>query len=117
MKFFTRLLEKGQREFHPATIWFIAPRVPESLHDRVREREADDYYRLDLPLLNVKRSLEREVEKAGQVLRVEKDRAWSREHAALTREFLEKEKFEPQGQKSSTCGWTGSWPIPRLPWP
>ena len=93
---FTRLLEKGQREFHPATIWFIAPRVPESLHDRVREREADDYYRLDLPLLRVKQSLEREVKKAGQVLRVEKDRAWSREHAALTREFLEKENLNPR---------------------
>ena len=93
---FTRLLEKGQGEFHPAAIWFIAPRIPKSLQDRVRQREADDYYRLDLPLLTVKRSLARPVEKAGRLLRVEKDRAWSREHAALTREFLEKENLNPR---------------------
>ena len=93
---FTRLLEEGRKEFHPATTWFIAPRTPETLRARVRERETDDYYRLDLPLLRVKRSLEREAEKAGQVLRVEKNRAWSREHAALTQEFLEKEKLNPR---------------------
>jgi len=93
---FIRLLEEGQREFHPATTWFIAPRIPETLRARVRERETDDYYRLDLPLLRVKRSLEREAEKAGQVLRVEKARAWSREHAALTQEFLEKENPNPR---------------------
>jgi hypothetical protein len=95
-KIFTRLLEKGQEEFHPATTWFIAPRIPENLRDRLRRREADDYYRLDLPLLRVKRSLEREVEKASRSLQVEKNRAWSREHAALTREFLEKENLNPR---------------------
>jgi hypothetical protein len=93
---FARLLEEAQEEFRPTTTWFIAPRTPENLLDRVRQRETDDYYRLDLPLLGVKRSLEREVEKAGRLLRVEKDRAWSREHAALTQEFLEKENLNPR---------------------
>jgi hypothetical protein len=93
---FTRMLENAQEEFHPATTWFIAPRIPENLRGRVRQREADDYYRLDLPLPRQKRSLEREVEKAGQHLRVEKNRAWSPEHAALTREFLEEVELPPR---------------------
>ena len=93
---FTRLLEKGRKEFLSATIWFVAPHIPENLRDRAQQREADDYYRLDLPLLRLKRSLEREVEKAGQCLQVEKNRAWSREHAALTREFLEHKNLNPR---------------------
>ncbi len=93
---FSRILEEGEKEFRPATTWFIAPRIPESLRDRVRDREADDYYRLDLPSPALKRSLEREVEKARRSLRVEKNRVWSREHDSLTREFLEKENLNPR---------------------
>ncbi len=93
---FHRLLAQVQKEFRPATTWFIAPQIPETLRDRVRGREADDYYRLDLPSFRLKRSLEREVEKAGLSLRVEKNRAWSGEHDALTRDFLEKEELHPR---------------------
>jgi hypothetical protein len=85
-----------QKNFQPATTWFISPGIPESLLPRVQKRETDEYYRLDLRQSGVKRSLQREVEKASLALRVEKHRDWSPEHEFLTREFLEKENLNPR---------------------
>jgi len=96
---FSRVLDRMQKNFQPATTWFIAPDIPASLLPRVREKELDEYYKLDLRDSRVKRSLEREVEKAALVLRVEKDRLWSPEHESLTREFLEKENLPPRVEK------------------
>jgi hypothetical protein len=93
---FSRVLEKIQKKLQPATTWFIAPGIPERLIPQVRGKEADEYYKLDLRQSGVKRSLQREVEKAALVLRVEKNRVWSPEHEALTREFLEKENLAPR---------------------
>lgn len=93
---FSRVLEKMQEKFQPATTWFIAPGIPESLGPRIQKRETDEYYRLDLRQSRVRRRLQREVEKASLALRVERGRDWSPEHTALTREFLEKEKLNPR---------------------
>jgi hypothetical protein len=93
---FSAILEKVQNRFQPASLWFIAPGIPESLLPRVQKRETDEYYRLDLRQSGVKRSLQREVEKASLALRVEKHRDWSPEHESLTREFLEKENLNPR---------------------
>jgi hypothetical protein len=93
---FTRILEKMQEKFQPATTWFIAPGIPESLGPRIQRRETDEYYRLDLRQSMGRRRLQREVEKASLVLRVERERAWSPEHTTLTREFLEKEELNPR---------------------
>jgi len=96
---FSRVLKKIQERFQPASTWFIAPGIPESLLPRVQQREADEYYRLDLRQWRGKRRLQREVEKASLVLRVEANREWSPEHAALTREFLEKENLNPRARE------------------
>ena len=96
---FSAVLEKMQNKFQPASLWFIAPDIPESLLPRVQKRETDEYYRLDLRQSGVKRSLLREVEKASLALRVEKHRDWSPEHESLTREFLEKENLNPRVRK------------------
>jgi hypothetical protein len=93
---FSAILEKVQKKLQPASIWFIAPGIPESLLPRVQKRETDEYYRLDLRQSGVKRSLQREVEKASLALRVEKHRDWSPEHESLTREFLENENLNPR---------------------
>lgn len=90
---FSRVLEKAQQEFQPTTLFFIAPSIPESLLPRVRKRETDVYYRLDLRHSGTRRSLQREVEKAALVLQVEENRDWSSEHESLTREFLENENL------------------------
>ncbi len=91
-----RVLQKMQEKFQPATTWFIAPGIPESLDPQIQKREIDEYYKLDLRHSRVKRRLLREVEKASLALRVEKDREWSPEHTALTLEFLEKENLNPR---------------------
>ena len=96
---FSRVLEKAQQEFQPATIFFIAPGIPKNLLPRVQKRETDEYYKLDLRRSGIKRSLQREVEKASRLLRVDKNREWSPEHAALTREFLEKEGMNPRARE------------------
>jgi hypothetical protein len=93
---FSAILEKVQNKFQPASLWFIAPGIPESLLPRVQKRETDEYYRLDLRQSGVKRSRQRGVEKASLALRVEKHRDWSPEHESLTREFLEKENLNPR---------------------
>lgn len=93
---FAAILEKTQKKFQPATTWFIAPGIPESMLPRVQKKETDEYYGLDLRQWRVKRSLQREVEKASRVLRVEINRQWSPEHTALTREFLKKENLNPR---------------------
>jgi len=92
-------LEKIRREFQPATTWFVSPGIPESLLPQVRGKEADEYYRLDLRQFRVKRRLHREVEKAANILRMEKNRDWSADHESLTREFLEKENLAPRGRE------------------
>ncbi len=94
--FFSAVLAKLQKKFQPATTWFIAPGIPASLLPRVRGKEADEYYKLDLRDSRIKRNLQREVEKAALVLRMEKHRDWSPEHESLTREFLEKENLSPR---------------------
>ncbi len=93
---FLTILAKLQRQFQPSTIWFTAPGIPETLQSQVRGKEADEYYKLDLRQPIARRSLQREVEKAALVLRVEKNRAWSPDHDFLTREFLEKETPAPR---------------------
>src|SRR5512139_2887594 len=74
---FTVLLDRVRKKFRPSSTWFIVPAIPDGLLPVVRERETDEYYRLDLRQTRVKRSLQREVEKAARVLRVEKNRVWS----------------------------------------
>ncbi len=93
---FSRVLNKMQQRFQPATIFFIAPGIPRSLFPRVQKRETDEYYKLEPRRSGIKRSLQREVEKAALLLRVERNREWSAEHTALTREFLEKENLTPR---------------------
>ncbi len=93
---FSRVLEKMQERFQPATTLFIAPGIPENLLPQIRGKEEDEYYRLDLRQSRVKRSLQREVEKAALVLRVEETRDWSPEHESLTREFLKNEDLAPR---------------------
>jgi len=95
-EFFSAVLARLQKKFQPATTWFIAPGIPASLLPRVRGKEADEYYKLDLRDSRIKRTLQREVEKAALVLRVEKHRDWSPEHESLTREFLGKENLNPR---------------------
>ncbi len=93
---FADFLQKIRQEFEPAFLSFIAPAIPGDLEGDLRERETDEYYRLNLPQPAIKPGLRREVGKAALALRVETSRAWLPEHAALTREFLQEANLPPR---------------------
>lgn len=89
---FIATLDDTIRKFKPAYTWFIVPEMPESFLRAARQRESDEYFRLDLQTLTVKRNLGQVVQKASTVLKVEKNRQFSKDHVTLTKEFLKREK-------------------------
>ncbi len=93
---FEDALRKAMAEFKPARCWFIAPSIPAPLLGKVRQRESDDYYRLDLQARKPPPRLLRQAEKAALELRVTRSRAFSGDHEALTRKFLGREAPPPR---------------------
>ncbi|MBI5968041.1 MAG: hypothetical protein HY882_09330, partial [Deltaproteobacteria bacterium] len=89
---FTATLQKTIKEFNPAYTWFIAPEVPDSILAAARQRESDEYYKLDLRDHEVPKDLIRQIRKTGKNLEVEKSRKYSPDHAALIQEFLKREE-------------------------
>lgn len=89
-------MQKTIKEFNPAYTWFIAPEVPDSILPAARQRESDEYYKLDLRDHEVPKDLIRQIRKAGENLEVEKSRKYSRDHATLTQEFLQREEPPPR---------------------
>ncbi len=91
-----RILKRALETFRPEYLWFIGPEIPDSLLDSSRERETDQYYRLDLEKTGVKPSLERVADKASKELVVERGHSISKEHEALIEELLKREKLPPR---------------------
>jgi hypothetical protein len=81
--------------YRPEYLWFIGPAIPPALARSARARQSDQYYRLDLAQTPIKASLQREVNQAAKTLTVERARAWTKEHQALTDELLRREKLPP----------------------
>jgi hypothetical protein len=81
--------------YHPEYLWFIGPEIPPALAQSCRARQTDRYYRLDLAPTPIKASLQREVNQAAKTLTVERTRAWTKEHQALTDELMRREKLPP----------------------
>ncbi|NWF93060.1 MAG: hypothetical protein HXY46_09085 [Syntrophaceae bacterium] len=88
-----KVVKKVVERFRPEYLWLIAPEIPAPLLDTCRERETDRYYRLDLEQSNPKPSLQRIAEKASKELTVERTRSFSKDHEALIRELLKREKL------------------------
>jgi predicted RNA-binding protein len=93
---FTVTLNDTMKKFNPAYTWFIVPEMPESLLRSARQRESDEYYRLDIQNQTVKKNLVQVIQKVSAVLQVEKNRQFSKDHVTLTKEFLKREKTTPQ---------------------
>jgi len=91
-----RILKQTLETFRPEYLWFIGPEIPDSLLDFCRERETDQYYRLDLEKTKLKPSLQRMADKASEELRVERAPSTSKEHQALIAELLKREKLLPR---------------------
>lgn len=91
-----RILKQAVETFRPEYLWFIGPEIPASLLDACKERETDQYYRLDLDQTKLKPSLQRMPEKAFKEITVERSHSISKEHEALTDELLKREKLPPR---------------------
>jgi len=91
-----RILKQTLQTFRPEYLWFTGPEVPDALLDSCRERETDQYYRLDLEKTTVKPSLQRMADKALKELVVERGHSISKEHEALIAELLKREKLPPR---------------------
>ncbi len=91
-----RMLKRAIEAFHPEYLWFIGPEIPPFLLDSSRERETDQYYRLELDRVATKPSLQRIVDKASKELTVERSHSFSKEHETLIAELLKREKLPPR---------------------
>jgi hypothetical protein len=110
-----KIIEQVLETFRPEILWFIGPEIPISLLDSCKERETDQYYRLDLEQTKLKPSLQRVADKASKELMVERGHSISKEHEALISELLKREKLPPRvrelyramhdyvGHSSSAC--------------
>ena len=86
------VLKQAIDTFRPEYLWFIGPEIPPSLFEVCRERETDQYYRMDLNQNSPKPSLQRIVDKVSKELAVERGHLISKEHETLIAEFLKREK-------------------------
>jgi len=91
-----KILKQAVETFRPEYLWFIGPEIPASLLDSCKERETDQYYRLDLEQLKLKSSLQRTADKASKELTVERAHSISKEHETLIAELLKREKLPPR---------------------
>jgi hypothetical protein len=88
-----KVLEKVLSSFKPAYLWFIGPVIPPSLSNTSTERETDKYYILDIQDGKPKPSLQRIAERTSNELTLERGRAFSKDHEALVKEFLKRERL------------------------
>jgi len=95
-EFFATILQETIKKFNPTYTWFVAPEIPDSILQSARQREGDEYYKLEMGNHDVKKGLMRIVKKASEALTIEKSRQFSEEHVDLTRDFLEKESPPPR---------------------
>ena len=91
-----KILEWSLLTFRPEYLWFIGPELPASLLDSCKERQTDQYYRLDLEQIETKASLQRTIDKASKELTAERTHSISSEHEALITELLRREKLDPR---------------------
>lgn len=96
IKDFEKNLNEVIQQFKPECTWFIVSEVPSSFARACGERESDQYYRVDLERVEIKKNLRRAVEKASGELTVEREKEIGKEHEELIDEFMQKEKLTPR---------------------
>jgi hypothetical protein len=107
-----QVVEQALRTHRPGILRFIGPELPPGLKDSCAERQSDAYYLLDLDGTPPKPSLLRTAAKAGRSLSVERERAFSRDHERLAREFLGHREVTPSVRAlyEAMPGYTGRSP-------
>ena len=90
------VLEKLKKKVRFSTLWLIAPKIPAAYEKRSQERESDHYYTLPLKLEPLRSDLKRTLNKARNLLLVEKTRQTGPAHRELSQEFIERTKPHPR---------------------
>ena len=88
-----RILSQAVDTFRPEVLWFIGPEIPSPLTDSCKERQTDQYYTLDIGQTRLKPALQRAVDKASEILTIERGHSIGKEHEALISELLKREKL------------------------
>ncbi len=91
-----QVLKETLETFRPEYLWFIGPEIPDSLLRLSKERETDQYFKLELDQVKIKPSLQRAADKASKELLVEREHSISKEHKSLIAELLKREKLPPR---------------------
>jgi hypothetical protein len=91
-----KTLKQAVETHRPEYLWFIGPQIPPSLLDSAKERETDQYYRLDLKQAKFRPSLQRMADKVSEGLIVGRGHTISKDHEALIAELLKREKLPPR---------------------
>jgi hypothetical protein len=89
------ILNQAIETYRPEYLWFIGPELPKSLLESCRQRESDEYLRLDLEGAKPKSSLRRVSKKAAERLTVERAQTFTQEHEALVSKFKGRQKLPP----------------------
>jgi len=91
-----KILKQTLETYRPEYLWFIGPEIPPSLSHSCTERESDQYYRLDVGQTKFKPSLQHMVGKASKELAAERSHSFSKDHEALVKELIKREKLTPR---------------------
>ena len=79
-------------KFKPQYVWYIGKEIPPSFGQRCAEKNRDQYYKIDLESFEMKKNLERMVQRAKRDLKLERAFAMTRDHDKLIDEFIKREK-------------------------
>jgi hypothetical protein len=90
------VLEKVKKRFGSTTMWVIAPRLPPTYEKQWRERENDRYFTLDIKTDKVPRDLRRTLNKARNLVRIERSRITGGAHRRISQEFIERATPHPR---------------------
>lgn len=96
---FERVVHGIMKTFQPEYLWFIVPEVPPGMVHLRQERESDSYYKLELQGFELKKPLQRIVDKAARDLAVVRGTGIGKAHQDVISEFLKREKPGPRIEK------------------
>jgi hypothetical protein len=90
------VVEKVKKKFRPLNLWVIAPSLPLTYEQECRERESDHYFTMDIKPDKLPRDLRRTLNKARNLIRIERARTTGVPHRKLSQEFIERANPHPR---------------------
>jgi len=89
------LIDRALDAYRPEYLWYIGPETPDVLLGDCRQRETDQYFRLDIERFKLRSPLRRALKRASETLTVESGQSLTREHRRLVSEFMGRQELPP----------------------